>query len=69
MRRNNVDRFELMPVMKSEIFENLFELSTERLPTLSREEEERIIRLKKFVLSLVNLNLYISTNFIRHVLI
>ena len=60
---------ELMPVMKSKIFENLFELSTERLPTLSREEEERIIRLKKFVLSLVNLNLYISINFIRHVLI
>ena len=69
MRRNNVDRFELMPVMKSEIFDNLFELSTERLPTLSREEEERIIRLKKFVLSLVNLNLYSSINSIRHVLI
>ena len=69
MRRNNVDRFELMLVMKSKIFENLFELSTERLPTLSREEEERIIRLKKFVLSLVNLNLYSSINSIRHVLI
>ena len=40
-------------LLQKYILEPFLLLSTERLPTLTREEEERIIRLKKFVLQLL----------------